>query len=90
MTGTDSFTNSERIRRAFAEAEREDAFWHEQYDHYLELYPDQFVAVARSDGRFVAAHQDLDALIEAITKEGLMVRDVWSRFMRAAPIRLAL
>ena len=83
-------SSAESIRRARAEAEREDAFWREHYDHYLKLYPDHFVAVARSDGRFVAARQDLDALIEAITKQRLTVREVWSRYMAATPIRLAL
>jgi len=78
------------LQRARAAAEAEDAYWREHYDHYLKLYPDQFVAVARSDGRFVAEHQDLDALIEAITKQRLTVREVWSRYMAATPIRLAL
>ena len=81
---------SDSVRNAMEAAEKEDAFWQEHYEMYLKQYPNQFVAVARSDGRFVAAHQDLDALIEAITKQDLMVRDVWSRYMAATPIRLAL
>lgn len=81
--------DSESIRRALVAVEQEDAFWSAHYDEYLPRYPDQFVAVARSDGRPVAAHQDLDALIETITKQGLHVRDVWSRYMTATPIRVA-
>ena len=85
-----NISNSESILRALVAAEQEDALWSVHYDEYLARYPDQFVAVARSDGRLVAAHQDLDALIEVIKKQGLMVRDVWSRYMAATPIRLAL
>ena len=78
------------VQRARAEAEKEDAYWHEHYSSYLSQYPDQFVAVARTDGRLVAADPDLDALISSIRKQGLDVQHVWARFMVASPIRLAL
>jgi hypothetical protein len=77
-------------RRARAAAEAEDEFWHESYAGYLRAYPDQFVAVAKNDGRFVAANPDLDCLIGMIKGRGLTVHDVWVRHMTAAPIHLVL
>ena len=81
---------AESVQKARAAAEREDAFWRDHYDEYLGRFPDQFVAVAQRDGRLVATNPDLDKLIETIREQGLNVRDVWSRFMAATPIRLAL
>ena len=80
----------ESARRAWAEAEREDAFWHEHYEHYLKHYPDQFVAVTKEDGQFVAADPDLDRVLDAIGESGLAVRQVWVRWMAATPMRIAL
>lgn len=71
-------------------AEAEAAFWREHYAAYLESYPDQFLAVAKDDGRIVAADPDLDRVIERVKEQGLDVWHVWVRYMAASPIRLAL
>ena len=78
----------ESARRAWEEAEREDAFWHEHYDDYLKQYPDQFVAVTKADGQFVAANVDADRLIDTIKANGLTVKQVWVRWMAATPMCL--
>ena len=80
----------ESARRAWEEAKREDIFWNERYARYLKQYPDQFVAVTRADGQFVAADPDLDALIATIKAAGLDVKRVWVRWMAATPRRIAL
>ena len=90
MADTSITPGTESICRAFRAAEQEDAFWREHYDDYLKQYPDQFVAVARDSGRFVAADPDLDRLIDTINANGLTVHQVWVRFMVATPIRLIL
>lgn len=80
----------ESARRAWAEAEQEDAFWREHYDGYLKQYPDQFVAVTKADGEFVAADVSLERLLIAIQERGLAARQVWVRWMAATPMRIAL
>ena len=80
----------EGARKAWAMAKREDAFWRDHYQEYLDRYPDQFVAVAMADERIVAADPDLDRLIGLIKDRGLDVRRVWVRYMAATPIHLAL
>jgi hypothetical protein len=79
-----------RARRARAAAEAEDAFWRENYDRYLKAYPDQFVAIVKDTGRFVAADSDLDRVIDMVNDRGLAVRAVWVRHMTATPIHLVL
>ncbi len=80
----------ESARRAWEEAEREDAFWRDHYDGYLKQYPDQFVAVAKADGQFVAADAELKRLLDAINASGFGPRQVWVRWMAATPMRIAL
>ena len=80
----------ESARRALQEAAEADAFWSSQYGRLLKTYPDQFVAVTRSDGKVVAVDADLDRLIELVKARGLAVQQVWVRFMAATPIHLAL
>ena len=80
----------ENIRAAFAEAEKETAFWREQYDTYLARYPDQFVAVSRADRRVVVASANLDYLLGFIAGQGLDVQQVWLKFIAATPQHVTL
>ena len=80
----------ESARLAWEDAEREDAFWSEHYAGYLKQYPDQFVAVTKADGRFVAADAELERLLCAISASGLAPRPVWVCWMAAPPMRIAL
>lgn len=80
----------ENIRAAFAEAEKETAFWREHYDTYLTQYPDQFVAVSRADGRVVVASANLDYLLGFLAGRGLDVQQVWLKFIAATPQHVTL
>lgn len=87
MSVTPSVESARRARKAAA---KEDAFWRDHYDAYLEEYPDQFVAVGKKSRRFVEADPDLYRLIDTINASGLGVGGVWVRYMAATPIHLAL
>ena len=90
MTDVVSTPTEESIRAAFAEAEKEAAFWREHYDTYLAQYPDQFVAVAKADGQVVAVSPDLMYLLGVIDGKGLKVSQVWVEFMAATPHHVML
>lgn len=90
MTDVVSSPSEESIRAAFAEAERENAFWREHYAAYLEQYPDQFVAVMKDDGQVVAASPSLDYLLGYIAGRGLDVQQVWLKFIAATPLHVTL
>jgi hypothetical protein len=77
--------SEESIRAAFAEGDREAAFWREHYDDYVKLYPDQYVAVARADGQVVIACRNLDYLLGYLAGKDLDVRQMWVKFMVATP-----
>jgi hypothetical protein len=80
----------ESIRASFDEAEKEAAFWREHYDAYLRQYPDQFVAVSRSERRVVVASPNLDYLLGFIAGSGLDVQQVWLKFIAATPQHIAI
>lgn len=80
----------ENIRAAFAEAEKETAFWREHYDTYLARYPDQFVAVSKADRRVVGASANLDYLLGFIAGRGFDVQQVWLKFIAATPQHVTL
>ena len=90
MTDTVVRPSEESIRAAMAEAEKESAFWREHYDTYLTQYPDQFVAVNRTDDQVVVTSPDLMDLLRVIERKGLMVQQVWVQFMAATPRHLML
>jgi hypothetical protein len=90
MADVVSTPGEESIRVAFAEAEKEAAFWREHYDPYLAQYPDQFVAIAKADHHVVATSPDLLHLVGVIEGKNLSVRDVWVQFMAATPRHLML
>jgi hypothetical protein len=90
VTDVVSSPSEESIRAAFAEAEKEDAFWREHYPTYLKQYPDQFVAVSRADRRVVVASASLDYLLGFIAGRGLDVQQVWLKFIAATPLHVAL
>jgi hypothetical protein len=46
------------------EADREQAFWNEHYDEFVQKYPDQFVAV--HDGQVIAVSDDPARLVALI------------------------
>ena len=71
-----------------AAADEEERFWREHYGAYLEQYPDQFVAVA--NGEVVAHSPDLRHLAGLLEGKGFNLRDVWVRYIAAAPLHLAL
>jgi hypothetical protein len=86
----DDSPSEERIRAAFAEAERESAFWREHYDGYLAQYPDQFVAVAKIDRQIVAASPSLEGVIRLAEARGFGLGSVWIEFIAATPLHVSL
>jgi hypothetical protein len=80
----------ENIRAAFAEAEKEAAFWRERYQEFVARYPDQFVAVARADWHVVAASPSLDGVIRPAEQRGYRVGSVWIEFIAATPLHVSL
>ena len=71
---------------AWQRAEREQRFWREHYQEYLERYPDQFVAV--HDGRVIATSRHLRELVALVRGQGLKPTDVWVRFLAKTPRRI--
>ena len=90
MTDVVRVPGEESIRAAFAEAEKEDAFWREHYPEYVKLYPDQFVAVSRADGQVVATGWTLDYLLGFLAGKGIDLQQVWVKFMAATPQHVIL
>ena len=78
------------VRRARAEAKKEEAFWRDHYGAFLKQYPDQFLAVIKDTGQVVAADPDLLCLIATLSKLGVDVGHVWVRYLAHTPINLAL
>ena len=83
-------SDEESIRAAFAEAEKEAAFWREHFQEFVARYPDQFVAVARTDWRVVAASPSLDGVIRLAEQQGYRVGSVWIEFIAATPLHVSL
>ena len=83
-------SDEESIRAAFAEAEKEAAFWREHYQEFVARYPDQFVAVSRADGRVIVASANLDYVLGFIAGRGLDVQQVWLKFIAATPQHVTL
>ena len=90
MTDVASSPSEESIRAAFADAEKEAAFWREHYATYLAQYPDQFVAVAKADGQVVAASPSLDGVIRLAEARGFGLGGVWIEFIAATPLHVSL
>ena len=88
MTDVVSIPNEESIRAAFAEAEREAAFWREHYHEYVKLYPDQFVMVSKADKQVVAVSPSLDGVIDLAESRGFRVGTTWLEFIAATPMHL--
>ena len=62
------------LRAAFAEAERRDRFWADNYAEFLVRYPEQMVAA--KDGEIVAAAGNLHELEATLLGLGLRPLDV--------------
>ena len=62
------------LRNAFAEAERRDRFWADNYADFLERYPEMMVAA--KDGKVVAAESSLRELEATLRGLGLRPIDV--------------
>jgi hypothetical protein len=90
MTDVVSVPNEASIRAAFAEAEKEAAFWREHYQEYVGQYPDQFVAVSKDEKTVVATGHSLDYLLGFIEGRGLRVRQMWVKFIAATPQHVSL
>jgi hypothetical protein len=90
VTDVVSVPGEESIRAAFAEAEKEGAFWREHWDTYVTQYPDQFVAVTKADGRVVTANSTLDYVLGFVDGKGLHVGQVWIKFIAATPLHVSL
>jgi len=78
----------EGAKDALEEARAEQEFWETNYQKFLELYPDKFVAAR--DGEVVAADEDLQQIILRIEAKGLEPQDVKIRFVTANPQFLLL
>lgn len=76
----------EGIHEAWAAAEVEGAFWNEHYRHFLDRYPEQFVAV--HDDAVVATAPSLQQLLHALDEKELGRRQVWVKLVTAEPRRL--
>lgn len=90
MTDVVSAPSEESIRTAFAEAEKEAAYWREHYVTYLTQYPDQFVAVAKADGQVVAASPSLEGVIHLAEARGCRLGSIWIEFIAATPLHVSL
>ena len=90
MTDVVSAPSEESIRAAFAEAEQEAAFWREHYVTFLTQYPDQFVAVAKTDGQVVAASPSLEGVIHLAEARGFRLGSIWIEFIAATPLHVSL
>lgn len=55
----------------WAEARRIAQFWNDNYEQFLKVYPDQFVAVDPKTGVVVASNPDLSNLIDELRERGL-------------------
>jgi hypothetical protein len=82
--------SEQSIRAAFAEAEKEAAFWREHRQEFVARYPDQFVAVARTDWQVVAASPSLEAVIGLAEKQGHRIGSVWIELIAATPLHVSL
>lgn len=80
--------NDEAIHAAFREAEREDAFWEENYERLLQQYPDQFVAV--QEGEVVVASPRLEGMLQQLEELGIDPLKTWARFLDAHPLPMIL
>jgi len=78
----------ESARAALGEARADQDFWERNYQRFLELYPDKFVAA--HDGDAVAADADLQQLVQLIEAKGLDLKEVRVRFITANPQFLLL
>jgi hypothetical protein len=68
------------LRNAFAEAERRDRFWADNYADFLERYPEMMVAA--KDGKVVAAESSLEELLASLRRLGLSPHnDVWIQWV---------
>ena len=76
-----SIPNVEAASKAWEEAGARALFWRENYQDFLEKYPEQFVAVA--DGEVVAADSDLDKLLGILKSRGFEPQRVWIQFITA-------
>jgi hypothetical protein len=85
---TTTVPSLEGARRAFEEAEAQDAFWEAHIPELMEKYPDQFVAV--HDGVVAATSPDLLVLLDTLKAKGLDVRDASVRYMETNPGRWTL
>jgi hypothetical protein len=82
--------SEQSIQAAFAEAEKEAAFWRKHYDTYLAQYSDQFVTIAKADGQVVVSSASLDYLFGYLAGRGLDVKEVRVKFMAATPQHVML
>lgn len=90
MTDVVRIPGEESIRAAFAEGRREVAHWREHYQEYVKLYPDQFVAVAKTEGCVVAASPTLEGVIGLAEERGYRLGSVWIEFIAATPLHVSL
>jgi len=78
----------DRAKDAFEQAREEQDFWEKNYQRFLELYPDKFVAV--SNAEVIVADEDLQKIIQLIEAKGLELANVKIRFVTANPQFLLL
>lgn len=78
---TQPMPNVKDISKAWAAADREEAFWREHFDEYLQKYRDHFVVV--HDGEVIASSSDLNEVLGGIQTRGINPRDAWIRFITA-------
>jgi len=90
MADVVSIPGEESIRVAFAEGQREAAYWREHYQEYVTLYPDQFVAVSKADETVVAASPSLEGVIGLAEARGFRLGSVWIEFIAATPLHVRL
>lgn len=75
-------------RKAWKDADAEEAFWHDHYAEFLQKYPEQFVAVLR--GEVIAVGADLFEIAGLLESKAIAPASVWHRFITANPERMIL
>ncbi len=79
---------TEQVREAFADGDRERAFWAEHRAEFMAAYPKQVVAVR--DGAVIAVSNDLFELQRELHAKGLNMSDLWVEYFDPEPRRLSL
>lgn len=78
---TQPIPSAKDIPKAWAAADREEAFWKEHAEEFLQKFRDHFVVVY--DGEVIASSPDLNEVFGVIQTMGISPRAAWIRYISA-------